>query len=118
MKDTVGEELRRLEEEEEQIELSPHEDEYDFLLKIVRSTRQPMSRRMRAAIEALPYKRPKLGAVATAQMSGQDFASLLEKAIQRSSMTPEQLRQAQQLRFEGGKWQIEAQATDVEKVGR
>ena len=70
---------------EEEITLDPHEDEYDFLMKIVRSPRQPMSRRMRAAIEALPYRRPKLTAVAMAQLNGKDFATLLERAIERSA---------------------------------
>ena len=43
-----------------------------------------MARRIRCAIEALPYRRPKLGAVAIGQMSGKDFATLLERAILRS----------------------------------
>jgi hypothetical protein len=43
-----------------------------------------MSRRMRAAIEALQHEHPRLGAIATTNISGQDFASALERAIQRS----------------------------------
>jgi hypothetical protein len=43
-----------------------------------------MSRSLRAAIEALPHEHPRLGAIATASMNGQDFASLLERAIERS----------------------------------
>jgi len=69
---------------EEEITLEAYEDEYDFLMKVVRSPRPPMSRRIRAAIEALPYRRPMLGAVAIGQLSGKDFASLLERAILRS----------------------------------
>jgi hypothetical protein len=34
---------------EEQIELTPHEGELEFWDKIMRSTRQPMQRRMKAA---------------------------------------------------------------------
>jgi len=49
-------------------------------MKIVRSPRQPMSRRMRAA-----NRRPKLTAVAMAQLNGKDFATLLERAIERSA---------------------------------
>jgi len=75
----------KIEHDENPIELGANEDEYDFLLKIVRDPKQPMSRRMRAAIEALPYRRPKLGAVAIGQMSGKDFATLLERAILRSN---------------------------------
>ncbi len=44
--------------------------------------KQPMSRRPRAAIEALPHEHPRLGAVG--HMSGSDFAAMLEKAIERS----------------------------------
>jgi hypothetical protein len=84
MKDTVGEELGRLEQAEEQIELAPDETSLDFLRKVYRSVRQPMSRRMRAAIEALQHEHPRLQATATTNISGQDFASVLERAIQRS----------------------------------
>jgi hypothetical protein len=40
--------------------------------------------RMQDIIEALPHEHPRLGAIATASINGQDFASLLERAIQRS----------------------------------
>jgi hypothetical protein len=43
---------------------------------------------MRAAIEALPHEHPRLGAIATANMNGQDFASMLEKVIERSGNVP------------------------------
>ena len=43
-----------------------------------------MSRRLRAAIEAMPHEHPRLAAIATATMNGQDFATMLEKAIERS----------------------------------
>ena len=39
---------------------------------------------VRAAEFALQFEHPKLGAIATASMSGQDFASMLERAIARS----------------------------------
>jgi hypothetical protein len=70
---------------EELIELAPHETSLDFLRKVYRSVKQPMSRRMRAAIEALQHEHPRLQATATANMSGHDFASLLERAILRSN---------------------------------
>jgi hypothetical protein len=69
---------------EEIIELAPDEDERDFLEKVVRSSRQPMNRRVRAAMELLAYKYPKLGAVATTRLNGKDFASLLDRAIRAS----------------------------------
>jgi len=40
---------------------------------------------MRGAEFALQFEHPKLGAIATASMSGQDFASMLERAIRASN---------------------------------
>ena len=39
---------------------------------------------MRAAIECLQFENPKVSAVAVTTMNGQDFASALERAIERS----------------------------------
>jgi hypothetical protein len=76
------------EEAEERIELAPGETSLDFLQCVYRSTRQPMSRRLRAAIEALPMEHPRLGAVAVGYLSGEDFAARLERAIERSGKAP------------------------------
>jgi hypothetical protein len=89
VKDTVEAELRELETGEELIELAPHETSLTFFQKIYRSVRQPMARRMRAAEFALQFEHPKLGAIATASMNGQDFASLLERAIRNSNQARE-----------------------------
>ena len=70
--------------EPEVIELAPGETSLSFLQKIYRCARQPMSRRLRAAIEALPHEHPRLGAVAIGSMTGQDFAAMLDRAIERS----------------------------------
>jgi hypothetical protein len=40
--------------------------------------------RVRCAIEALAHEYPKVSAVQVSHMNGQDFASALERAIQRS----------------------------------
>jgi hypothetical protein len=40
----------------------------------------------RAAEACLPFERPKLGVVATTTMNADDFASMLDRAIQRSGM--------------------------------
>jgi hypothetical protein len=69
---------------EEQIELAPHETSLDFFRKIYHSVKQPMTRRMRAAEFALQFEHPKLGAMAVGSISGQDFASLLDRAIRAS----------------------------------
>lgn len=58
----------------------------DFLTAIYRDSRQPISRRLRAAIEAAPYFHPKLSA--TAVLRGDDFAARLERAIARSGKAP------------------------------
>jgi len=69
---------------EELIELAPHEDAMEFWDKVMRSPHQPMQRRMSAAKERAQYCYPKLGVVATTTMNSDDFASMLEKCIQRS----------------------------------
>lgn len=76
--------MRTMEDEPEVIELAPGETSLSFLQKVYRSVRQPMSRRLRAAIEALPHEHPRLGAVAIGSMNGQDFAAMLDRAIERS----------------------------------
>jgi hypothetical protein len=81
--------MRTDDDEPELIELAPGETSLSFLQKIYRSVTQPMSRRMRAAIEALPHEHPRLGAIATASMNANDFATLLEKAIERSGKARE-----------------------------
>ncbi len=91
-------------EEGEAVELAPGETSLHFFQKIYRSIRQPMSRRMRAAEFALQHEHPKLGAIATTSMNGQDFASLLENAIKRSGREREVK-------------QIEAHALTSEKSG-
>jgi hypothetical protein len=63
---------------------APGETSLNFLQRIYRSAKQPMSRRLRAAIEAMPHEHPRLGAVAIGSMNGHDFATMLERAIERS----------------------------------
>jgi hypothetical protein len=75
---------RQAAEEAKVVDLAPGETSLSFLQKIYHSTKQPMSRRMRAAIEALPFESPKLGAIAFGNMTGQDFAAMLDRAILRS----------------------------------
>src|SRR4249919_2130216 len=76
-------------EDGEGLQVPPDIEPLEFLMAIYRDHRQPMSRRMRAAIEAAQYRHPKLGAIATTNMNGQDFASLLERAILRSGKARE-----------------------------
>ena len=91
-------------DEEELVELAPGETSLHFFQKIYRSVRQPMARRMKAVEYALQREHPKLGAVATMSLNGNDFAVLLDRAIARSGngakvkqidLTPEPVRRRQ-----------------------
>ena len=84
MLDTIDAALSRFDDEPELIELAPGETSLSFLQKVYRSVKQPMSRRMRAAIEALPHEHPRLGAVAVGYLTNDTFAERLDRAIARS----------------------------------
>jgi hypothetical protein len=58
------------------------ETSLEFLQAIYRSPYEPVSRRLRAAIAALPFEHPKLAVVAHAHGGG--FADQLEAAIKRA----------------------------------
>lgn len=66
----------------EGLEVSADATPIDFLCAVYRDPRQPMSRRLKAAIEAAPYAHPKLAV--TAFIDGADFAHRLERAVERS----------------------------------
>jgi hypothetical protein len=60
----------------------------EFLEAVYCNEDLPLSVRMRAAIEAAPYKHPKLSATAIATMDGKSFAEALERCIERSKSSP------------------------------
>lgn len=60
----------------------------EFLRAVYCNDQLPLSVRMRAAVEAAPYVHPKLSAVAVGHMTGSDFASALDRAIERSRAQP------------------------------
>jgi hypothetical protein len=60
------------------------ENALGFLQAIYKSRLVPLSVRMRAAVEALPFESPKLSA--TAVLTSEDFADRLEQAIARSGV--------------------------------
>jgi hypothetical protein len=63
---------------------NPEPTPLEFLRVVYCNEGLPVSVRLRAATEAAQYMHPKLGAVATLSMSGDDFAGLLERSIERS----------------------------------
>ena len=66
--------------EDDENEITP----IDFMEAVYLNPNLPLNTRLRAAIEAAPYKHPKLSAVAHGHFDGTDFATQLEKAIERS----------------------------------
>ena len=64
-------------------------DALELLQAVYRNAEVPLSVRMRAASIALPYEKPKL--VVTAMVSGEDFATMLDKAIERSGTAMKQI---------------------------
>jgi hypothetical protein len=85
MPKAVDEALERDERERErrlsELELDAN-GSLGLLQSIYRSPTMPLSVRMRAAIEALPFEHPKLSVIAS--LNGGDFADRLEKAFTRS----------------------------------
>jgi hypothetical protein len=59
-----------------------------FLEAVYCNPNLPLATRLRAAIEAAPYKHPKLSAAAIGHFEGKSFAEALERAIQRSNSPP------------------------------
>jgi hypothetical protein len=69
--------------DDDSIEVPPGASSLAFLQAIYRSTEQPMVRRMKAAIAALPYEHPKL-AVTVALDGAESWATQLQRCIARS----------------------------------
>jgi hypothetical protein len=57
----------------------------EYLQSIYRNPSEPEGRRLKAAMAALPFEAPRLGAVAVTSLNSQDFAALLDRAIERSN---------------------------------
>ena len=74
--------MNLLEDDGEGLEVPADASPVDFLQAIYRDPRQPMHRRLRAAVECAPFCHPTLKA--TAVLLGSDFATKLENAVKRS----------------------------------
>jgi hypothetical protein len=84
MSETIYEVLDRIEPgEPEPIMLGPSATSLDLLQAVYRDPRQPISRRLRAGIAALPFEHPKLAV--TAVVSTEGFAAKLEAARGRAA---------------------------------
>ena len=73
--------------EEDEILIPSSASSLDFLRAVYADASQPMHRRMRAAIAALPFESPKLAVTATVNTDG--FAARLEAMIERSRRATE-----------------------------
>ena len=62
----------------------PGETSLQLLQTVYRDRKQPLNVRVRCAVEALAHEYPRVSAVQVSHMNGQDFASALERAIERS----------------------------------
>src|SRR6516225_2125687 len=85
MLDSVDAALDRIEQAAEKaqaIDLAEGADALDYLRSVYRDPAQSTYMRMKAAIEALPFERPKLAV--TAVIDGNDFEGRLKRAIERS----------------------------------
>ena len=60
------------------------ETSLQLLQNVYRNRKQPLNVRVRCAVEALAHEYPRVSAVAVSHMNGHDFASALERAIERS----------------------------------
>jgi len=59
-----------------------------FLEAVYCNPNLPLATRLRAAIEAAPYKHPKLSVSAVVKMDGKSFAETLDRATDRSKSQP------------------------------
>ena len=88
MADAVNEVLNRIEQQKVKPELPEGITALELLRLAYRGKIKLTPQQARCAIESLPYETPKLSATAITTMNGQDFASALERAIERSKQPP------------------------------
>ena len=83
MGETIYEVLDRIETDDEVLAIGPGGTSLEFLQAVYRHPAQPLSRRIRCAVAALPFEYPKLAV--TAHVDADGFAAKLEAARKRSA---------------------------------
>ncbi len=71
------------------LKIGPDAGSLEFFRAVYRNEALPLSTRMRAAAAALPFERPKLAAVISTNLSGEDFGDALERARKRLAEGPQ-----------------------------
>jgi hypothetical protein len=71
------------------VEIGLNAEPLDFLYAVFRNPALPLSVRMKAAADALPFVHPKLAAVISTSLSGEDFGARLEAARKRAFEGPQ-----------------------------
>jgi hypothetical protein len=74
--------LNPIEPASDEIDLPSDAMSLDFLQAVYRDAGQPMATRIRCAVAALPFERPKLAVVATLD----SFGSMMEEMMERRGM--------------------------------
>jgi hypothetical protein len=82
--------------ERREVEQGPEgETSLQLLQTVYKDRKQPLNIRVRCAVEALAHEYPRVSAVAVSHMDGQDFATALERAIERSKKPTPTMIEAQ-----------------------
>jgi hypothetical protein len=84
LKDTILPELQALEAKQQHSVIQKGVTAPELAEMVMRGEVKLSPQQMRAMIELLPFHAPKLSSVAVGYFNGEDFASRLERAVQRS----------------------------------
>lgn len=85
VKDTVIRELQLLEAKQQHSVIPKGITAPELAEMVMRGEVKLSPQQMRAMIELLPFHAPKLSSVAVGYLTGEDFASRLDRAIERSN---------------------------------